>query len=675
MRKLAVDNFAGGGGASTGIRAALGRDVDIAINHDPEAIAMHRANHPDAFHYCEDVWNVDPVEACKGRPVGLAWFSPDCKHFSKAKGGKPVEKKIRGLAWVAVRWAKKVHPDVIMLENVEEFVTWGPVGSDNQPVKELAGTTFEHFVKQLKKLGYKVEWRELKACDYGAPTIRKRFFLIARCDGLPIVWPKPTHGDPDGLEVRTGLLKPWRTASEIIDWTLPCPSIFDTREEIWEKYGVRAQRPLSEKTMQRIARGIVKFVLENPSPFIVAMDGWDREGRQLPVDKPLNTILSKAKQCVVTPEVVKVEHTDPFIVAIGQNGFAGDGRQYPIDMPLTTVVSKAEHCLVTPAIIKVNHTTNQGTYECARGQKVDEPLQTITAKHGYAVAAPILTKFQQNSIGQEMKEPADTVMPGDARFGVVAPILSQYHGQKTPDEVRGQQVVEPIMTLDTSNRYAVAAATLVETGYGEAPGQLPRAPGINKPLGTIVGTGKHAVVCAHMQKQYDGGYTGAGSRMEDPLGTVTTKDHNSLCTAHLIKMKGEADGQTVKEPLHTITAQGKHYGEVRAFLVKYYGTADGSQVNEPMHTVTAKDRMGLVMIHGQPYAIVDIGLRMLSPRELFRAQGFPEDYIIEVDADGKPYPKDAQVARCGNSVCPQLAEALVRANVPDMCEEREEVAG
>jgi DNA (cytosine-5)-methyltransferase 1 len=637
MRKLAVDNFAGGGGASTGIRAALGRDVDIAINHDPEAIAMHRANHPGAFHYCEDVWNVDPIQACQGRPVGLAWFSPDCKHFSKAKGGKPVEKKIRGLAWVAVRWAKKVHPDVIMLENVEEFVTWGPVGEDNQPVKEMAGTTFEHFVKQLKKLGYKVEWRELKACDYGAPTIRKRFFLIARCDGLPIDWPKPTHGDPEGLEVRTGLLKPWRTAAEIIDWSLPCPSIFDSRKEIWEKYGLHAQRPLSEKTMQRIARGIVKFVLENPAPFIVAMDGWDREGRHLPVDKPLNTILSKAKQCVVTPEVMRVDHTDSFIVAIGQNGFAGDGRQYPIDMPLTTVVSKAEHCLITPAIIKVNHTTNQGTYKCARGQKVEEQLQTITAKHGYAVATPILTKFQQNSIGQEITEPVDTVMPGAARFGVVAPILSQYHGQKTPDEVRGQQVDEPIMTLDTSNRYAVA--------------------------------------CAHMQMHYDGGYTGAGSSMEDPLGTVTTKDHNSLCTVHLIKMKGDADGQTVKEPLHTITAQGKHYGEVRAFLVKYYGTGEGSQITEPMHTVTAKDRMGLVMIHGQPYAIVDIGLRMLTPRELFRAQGFPEDYVIEVDADGKPYPKDAQVARCGNSVCPQLAEALVRANVPDMCEGRVEVAG
>lgn len=468
MQEIVVDNFAGGGGASTGIRAALGREVDIAINHDPAAIAMHRANHPTAYHYCEDVWKVDPIEACKGRPVGLAWFSPDCKHFSKAKGGKPVDKKIRGLAWVAVRWAKKVRPRVIMLENVEEFVTWGPIGDDNQPVKELAGQTFEQFVRQLKRLGYKVEWRELRACDYGAPTTRKRFFLIARCDGEPIVWPIPTHGDPDSLEVRAGLMKPWKTAAEIIDWTLPCPSIFATSEEIMRDYGIRAVRPLSEKTMRRIARGIQKFVIDNPEPFIVHYK-YENE-----------------------PE------------------------------------------------------------------SIQKPLSTITAINGHYLAMPTLI---------------------------------QYHDSP---EARGQTVDKPIMTVDASNRYGLVAA-------------------------------------------------------------------------FISKAKGTNIGQEMIKPLQTITAGGLHYGEVRAFLLKYYGTGEGASILEPMHTVTARDRFGLVTVKGEKYQITDIGLRMLVPRELFNGQGFPEDYIIDVDADGKAYPRSAQVARAGNAVCPPLAEALVRANVPEMC--------
>lgn len=504
MHELVVDNFAGGGGASTGIRAALGREVDIAINHDPDAIAMHKANHPNAFHYCEDVWAVDPIQACQGRPVGLAWFSPDCKHFSKAKGGKPVEKKIRGLAWVAVRWAKKVRPRVIMLENVEEFVTWGPV-KDGQPVKELAGTTFEHFVKQLNKLGYKVDWRELRACDYGAPTTRKRFFLIARCDGLPIIWPNPTHGDPEGIEVRTGLLKPWRTAAEIIDWALPCPSIFATSEDIMRDYGVRAVRPLSEKTMKRIARGIQKFVMDNPEPFIVHYK-YENE-----------------------PE------------------------------------------------------------------SINKPLSTVTSVNGHYLAMPTLI---------------------------------QYHDSP---EARGQTLDKPIMTVDAANRYGL--------------------------------------VTAFIHKYYDGGYTGAGSAIPDPLATVTSRDHNSLCTAFITKMKGQNIGQDARDPLQTITAGGLHYGEVRAFLLKYYGTGEGAELTVPIHTVTARDRFGLVMVRGEAYQIADIGLRMLVPRELFNGQGFPPDYIIDVDADGKAYPRSAQVARAGNAVCPSLAEALVKANVPEMCKE------
>ncbi|MEK5480330.1 DNA cytosine methyltransferase [Paenibacillus sp. FSL R5-0407] len=474
MREIIVDNFAGGGGASTGIELATGRSVDIAINHDPAAIAMHRANHPDTKHYCESVWDVDPRDAAAGRPIGLAWFSPDCKHFSKAKGGKPVEKKIRGLAWIVLKWAGKVRPRVIILENVEEFKTWGPVRK-GRPVKSKKGQTYEHWKAQLESLGYKVESRELRACDYGAPTIRKRLFLVARRDGRRIVWPEPTHGDPASTEVKNGKLKPWRTAAEIIDWSIQCPSIF-----------VR-KKPLAENTMRRIARGIQRFVIDNPDPYFAHRDNVWR----------------------------------------------------------------------------------------------------------------------------------------------AASFLTQYHSYD--DSARGQTMNRPLLTQDTSNRYGL--------------------------------------VTAFMAKHYGGNYAGAGNNLQDPLSTVTTTDHNALVTSHLIKLRGTcADGQTITEPMPTITAGGLHVGEVRAFLLKYYGSADnGQQLDEPLHTVTTKDRFGLVTVEGIDYQIVDIGMRMLEPHELFAAQGFPDNYIIDVDADGKRYPKSAQVARCGNAVPPPFAAALVRANLPEMC--------
>lgn len=433
FREIIVDNFAGGGGASTGIEMATGLSVDIAINHDPAAIAMHKANHPDTEHYCESVWDVDPVKAVKGRKVGLAWFSPDCKHFSKAKGGKPVEKKIRGLAWIAVKWAIAVKPRVIMLENVEEFKTWGPLTDDMRPDESRKGETFKSFVKSLEALGYQVEFKELRACDYGAPTIRKRFFMVARCDGKPIVWPKPTHGDPESLEVQAGKLKPWRTAGEIIDWSIGTPSIFERK------------KPLAENTMRRIARGIERFVINNPKPFIVR---------------------------------------------IGQTGFGGDRLQYELEKPLTTITTKAEHCLVTP-------------------------------------------------------------------------FLATYYTETTENGVRGQTLQEPIATIPTANRF----------------------------------------------------------------------------------------------------------GLVNAFLTKYYGSDVGQFINEPLHTITTKDRFGLVTLKGQDYKIMDIGMRMLQPHELFAAQGFPKEYIIDRDFEGNKYPKTQQVARCGNSVPPPFADALVRANLPEMCSE------
>ena len=465
FREIIVDNFAGGGGASTGIEMATGLSVDIAINHDPAAIAMHKANHPDTEHYCESVWDVDPVKAIKGRKVGLAWFSPDCKHFSKAKGGKPVEKKIRGLAWIAVKWAIAVKPRVIMLENVEEFKTWGPLNENGYPDESQKGKTFRSFVKSLESLGYEVQFKELRACDYGAPTIRKRFFMIARCDGKPIVWPKPTHGDPNSKEVKSGKLKPWRTASEIIDWSIGTPSIFDRK------------KPLAENTMRRIARGIERFVVNNPSPFIVR---------------------------------------------IGQTGFGRDRLQYQLNKPLTTITTKAEHCLVTPTLL-VNTTGHPGS-------KLDEPIKTITTGGHHAL---------------------------------VTPFLATYYTETTPNGVRGQTLQEPIATIPTANRF----------------------------------------------------------------------------------------------------------GLVNAFLTKYYGSDIGQQIDEPLHTITTRDRFGLVTIHGQDYQIVDIGMRMLQPHELFAAQGFPNNYIIDRDYTGKTYPKTAQVARCGNAVPPPFADALVRANLPEMCVE------
>lgn len=542
--ELVIDNFAGGGGASCGIALALGRSVDIAINHDPDAIRMHIANHPDTTHYCESVWDVDPREVTKGRPVGLVWLSPDCKHFSKAKGGKPVEKNIRGLAWVAVRWAATVKPRVIILENVEEFKTWGPLLKNGMPDPDKKGRTFNAFINALKRYGYQVEWRELRACDYGAPTIRKRFFLIARCDGQPIVWPEPTHGDPKSAAVKSGRLLPWRTAAEIIDWSLPCPSVFERK------------RPLAENTMKRIARGIQKFVIDNPEPFIIQVNHSGSGGnfRGQDINDPMQTITGKNGWGLVSP----------YIARIGQTGFSGDRMQYPMDQPLTTIVTKAEHLLVVPHITKFR--------TGATGHAMDEPLHTITA-------------------GSYIKRPAGA---GHA-LGLVAAFLSQYHGEKSPTEVRGQMPDDPIQTIDTSNRY-------------------------------------------------------------------------SLVTSHLIKLRGTCQhGQQVTEPMPTVTAGGLHIGEVRAFLLKYYGTNIGQACDEPLQTITTKHRFGLVTVQGVDYQIVDIGMRMLEPHELFAAQGFPASYIIDRDHEGKAYSKAAQVARCGNAVPPPFAKALVRANLPELC--------
>lgn len=550
FEEMIIDNFAGGGGASTGIELAAGRAVDAAINHDPDAILMHQTNHPQTRHYCESVWDVDPWEVTRGRPVGLAWFSPDCKHFSKAKGSKPIDRNIRGLAWIVLKWAGTVKPRVIILENVEEFQTWGPVRK-GKPMKSRRGETFRKWKEQLQALGYEIDHRELVAADYGAPTIRKRFFLIARCDGKPIIWPQRTHAPKDSEDVKNGKCKPWRGAAEIIDWTIPCPSIFDTTDEIKEKYGIRAVRPLAVNTQKRIARGIEKFVLQNKEPFIVPIGYGERKG-QAP-------------------------------------------RVHDINEPLSTVVGSGKQYLAMPSLI-------------------------------------------------------------------------QYHTEQS-ERVRGQGMDEPIMTLDAANRYGLSVAYLAEYFQNGRPLD------VNSPLHTSTTKDRECLCMAHMEKFFSGGYTGNGSDANTPLGTVTAVDHNGLVETFISKFYKTGIGQKPDEPLHTVTTSAGHFGIVtvkmsRSEMNLHHWNEVRELLNAYCGYAIAEDEILLLDVNGTMYFISDIGLRMLTPRELYAANGFPPDYIIDHDYTGKAYGKTKQVARCGNAVPPPFAEALVRANLPEMCGRR-----
>ncbi|HHT0212139.1 TPA: DNA cytosine methyltransferase [Klebsiella michiganensis] len=649
MREIIVDNFAGGGGASTGIELATGRCVDIAINHDPNAVAMHTTNHPDTLHYCESVYEVRPKVATAGRRVGLAWFSPDCRHFSKAKGAKPVEKAIRGLAWVTLRWGLDVDPRVMMLENVGEFKTWGPLlAAEMRPDPERVGETFQAFVGMLttgipadhpallecceflnisldsedaarlvKGLGYTVEYRELRACDYGAPTIRKRFFMVMRRDGQPIVWPEATHGDPKSSAVLAGKLAPWRTAAECIDWSIPAPSIFDRK------------KPLAENTLKRIARGIQRFVIDSASPFIV----------------------------------------------------------------------------------KCNHTTTKGKYDCFRGQSLADPLQTITKTHGFGVAVPHLTKFRTGATGQPITDPVPTVTAGTSKrpggnghaLGIVeaelAPFLAGNGGSEY--QAKPRPLDKPAHTILKESRACVVAPVIARQ-FGASIGHRADMPSATITAG---GGGKSQLVSAFLAKHYGGNYTGPGVGLDEPTHSVTTVDHHAVVAAHLMVNNTGHPGGSADSPAHTVTT-GNHHAVVASHLVKLRGTCrDGQPTDEPMPTITAggqhvgevkttlavedydeeraqqvlaflqeycgEDSTGLVEIAGVTYRIVDIGMRMLQPHELYRAQGFPEWYIIDQDYRGVKYAKDKQVARCGNAVPPPFAEALVRANLPEMCQARE----
>lgn len=564
---LIVDSFAGGGGASLGIAWALGRAPDIAINHNTEAIAMHEANHPSTRHVLEDVWRADLRSLVGGHPVELLWASPDCRHFSRAKGGQPVSKSVRSLAWVVCRWAEQVRPAVICLENVREFADWGPLvprhecrscgwrGTEGQamlhrrrrrcprceslrlaetpdlvPDPDRRGLTFRRWVGRLRNLGYQVEWRSLDAADYGAPTHRRRLFLVARCDGAPICWPEPTHAAPEKIE-RGGLFPddrlPHRTAAECIDWSIECPSIF------------ARPRPLAEKTMRRIAEGVRRYVLEAAEPFIVQLahgEGkagrWGSGSRQL--DEPLGTV------------------------------HAGGGN----------------HALVVPTFVGAG-----GPDYAAKPRRADRPLGALTA---------------------------------NPRTALVAATLTSYYGKKSPGDVRATDLGEPVPVVPTENRHAVVAAFLA------------------KHFGGMVGVD-----------------------VDTPLPTTTARGtQNQLVAANLVHFNhGEKTWNGVDEPLRTLTT-GNHAALVYSFLVRYFGTAIGQHLTEPLYTITGKDRFGLVMVEvdGEPHVIVDIGMRMLTPRELARAQGFPDTYVLTGT-------KTNQVARIGNSVCPPVVQAIVTANL------------
>lgn len=519
VKDLIIDCFAGGGGASVGIEMALGRPVDIAINHDPDAILMHKTNHPDTLHLTEDIFKVDLKKYIKGKRVALLWASPDCTSHSKAKGGKPREHGLRILPWAVYKHAKAILPEVIIMENVEEIQQWGPLDKNGYPIKERRGEEYRKFITAMKSLGYIFESRELVAADYGAPTTRKRWYAIFRRDGKSIVWPEPTHSK-DGH----GGLLPWEPIWKYLDFSDLGRSIFGRKKS------------LAEKTMNRIARGLEKFVFNNPEPFIV-----------------------------------QVNH--------GGDNF--------------------------------------------RGQSIHEPLPTVTSKHDYGIVSPVMMPFIDKSYGgnyvgagSSVDEPIHTVTTVDHNR-LVTPIMIQYHSETSKNGVRGQQVTDPVQTIDTSNRYGLVSAFLT--------------------------------------KFYK---TGCGQSLAEPIHTITTSPgHFGIVSVFAV------DYQDLKKAgIDDETAQECTW--VSQFIMEYYGCGTGQRITDPLHMIVTKERFALITILGNKYALLDICLRMLTPEELKLGQGFPKDYIIDRDYKWKPYPITKQVARIGNSVVPIMAKILVDANCP-----------
>ena len=615
--ELVIDNFAGIGGASTGMEAALGRPVDHAINHDPVAVSLHRINHPHSHHSIEDVWQVDPREVTKGQPVALCWFSPTCTHFSKAKGAALLDRGIRGLAWVAVRWADLVRPRVIILENVEEFRTWGPLTAEGRPDPAQQGRTFNSFVNALRYQGYQVEWRELRACDYGTPTIRKRLFLIARRDGLPIVWPEPTHAAPSDPRVKAGLLRPYATAASCIDWSLPTPSIFDRK------------KPLVRNTLNRIAQGLRRFVLEAEKPFIVTCNHGGAGFRGQDIDEPFRTVTAAHEAHGLTmphlaPVMVNKQHSNP---------------ARPLSAPLSTVTTNHNKNELVQGYLVPRY--GERDNQQPRAVSVDQPIPTVvTTGNGSRLAVAHLTKFRKDSPGQGAGQPLDTISAGGEHFGVVASCIVRHNGGGLAPEHAGYSTDEPARTiLASGGPQALVSGALIKTDNQRSrtsctyplDGQTP----------TVVTKNNQALTTAHLTAYYSRNGDGDhGQAVTEPLRTIPTVDRfgpvTTTCAASL------DDAQLAR-------AQ-----QVAAFLTEYLGDAALPYLRDGLILLTIRDEL---------YVLADIGMRMLTPRELARCQGFPEDYELEQDAEGKLISKARQVRGIGNSVCPQLAEVLTRAQL------------
>lgn len=773
-RPLIIDCFAGGGGASTGIEMALGRSPDFAINHDPVAVAMHSVNHPDSVHLCQTVYQVDPLDHFNRAHIGFAWFSPDCKHFSKAKGGAPVQRNIRDLAWIIPGWIERIQKsggkvDVVAIENVEEFQTWGPLLTTDKglvPDPARKGETFQKWCKKLRQLGGKIEWRELRACDYGAPTIRKRVFILIRFDGKRIVWPEPTHGHPESDAVKSGKLKPWLTAGrDVIDWSIVCPSIFDSKAEILLKHNLRAVRPLAGNTQARVARGIKRYVLDAARPLLVNLT---HGARLEDASEPMRTVTgaNRGEKAVVAPSLTRFN-----------SGATGAG----MDEPVPTVTANSFHKrpggaaplgAVAPVLAGCGGRAGQ-----SRPRGGDEPMATVTPKADTCVISPVMTYAQQGGAVRDPNDPLHTVTASAKdQNAVIAPHLMTMRNAGKPF----QGADEPAHTVTAGGAgLTCVAASLTQTGYGEREGQAPRALDPGAPLGTVVAGGvKHAPVAAYLaagspepeknnraakdSERYEAdksftakgevfvseaehracllvndgssfdqekgcqffpdapavaflaqhnndsrrvGGVNPGRDLRDPVSTITAKPQQAVVAANMLSMKGSGRRASgADEPARVACTGGGQSAIVAGALTKYYGTGDGQEPGDPLHTVTTKDRFCLsqaalcappfgpehhvrarevaeflrahgfwderefvtIEVEGVTLVMVDIGMRMLTPRELFNAQGFPDDYEIDRDLDGNVFSKSDQVGRAGNSVCPPLAEAIARANVPHL---------
>lgn len=612
---IIIDSFAGGGGASTGIEQALGRSPDYAINHNAAALALHAVNHPETVHLSENVYKIDPLDYLRGKHVGLAWFSPDCKHFSKAKGGKPVSRNIRDLCWIIPGWIERIQKsggkvDIVIMENVEEFKDYGPLKYTDRgemPDPERKGETFQKWCRKLRQLGGKIETRELRGRDFGAPTIRKRLFIIIRFDKQKIVWPEPTHGSPDDPDVIAGRKLPWPIVADQIDFSLPCPSIFDTAEEIWEKHQVRAVRPLAGNSHARIARGMDRFVLKAKRPFLVQTGYGERNGqapRCMSVDEPLGTVVAGG---------VKHALVAPHLSAYYGPGDGGLDRSAPIDDALRVIPCANRHALIAPVL---TYAQQGGASRAADGQ-----LQTVTAseKDQNAVMCAWMAQFNNDS----------------RRIGGVNP---------------GRPLDEAASTITQSGSHQQLVSAYIARQFGTSTGHA-----VTEPLATTMadGQGKSQLILPYLQSYYG---NGEGGREDEAMHTATTRERF-----------GHVEALVGVPPFTEVQA-------ARARRVADFLRAHGVWDEREFVTVD---------IDSVTFVIVDIGMCMLTPRELYNSQGFPRDYKIDGYHDHTrighnggplwvPFSKSVQVSCVGNSVCPPVAKALVAANAMHLA--RQEMA-